>query len=163
MRDAWREAEVDPASRVAAALASGCVLAENELADSARARAQAGPHAVVLFHALADAADLGLAAGAAPRAFAPLFDRYRQIYAGYAPQDARYLENHRGHLYFLKPEEQEVCSAELIRTLTFTGTKAELRDRLRELSEAGLDHFAIRIAHGQPEMLDEWIDVFAAV
>jgi len=34
------------------------------------------------------------------------------------PRD-RYLANHRGHLMFLRPEEQEVCTADLIRALTF--------------------------------------------
>jgi alkanesulfonate monooxygenase SsuD/methylene tetrahydromethanopterin reductase-like flavin-dependent oxidoreductase (luciferase family) len=163
MRAAWREAGVDPATRVAAALASGCVLDDNEPADSARARAQAGPHAVVFFHNLAEADDLGLPAGAPPRALAPLLDRYRQIYSAYEPADARYLENHRGHLYFLRAEEHEVCTADLIRTLTYTGTKDELCDRLRELRDAGLDHFAIRIAHGHPDMLEEWADLFAKV
>ena len=81
----------------------------------------------------------------------------------YEPADARYLSNHRGHLMFLRPEEQEVCTAELIRTVTFTGTRPELQARLRELASAGYNHFAIRIAHGHPEMLEEWADVFAGV
>jgi alkanesulfonate monooxygenase SsuD/methylene tetrahydromethanopterin reductase-like flavin-dependent oxidoreductase (luciferase family) len=56
-----------------------------------------------------------------------------------------------------------VCTADLIRTFTFTGTQAEVCDRIRELRDAGHDHFAIRIAHGKPEMLEEWADVFAKV
>ena len=96
-------------------------------------------------------------------ALAPLLERYRAIYEKYEPADARYLSNHRGHLMFLRPEEQEVCTAELIRTVTFTGTRLELQARLRELASAGYNHFAIRIAHGHPEMLEEWADVFAGV
>ena len=74
-----------------------------------------------------------------------------------------YLANHRGHLMFLRPEEQEVCTADLIRTMTFTGTRPALQDRLRELREAGYNHFAISIRHGHPGMLEDWADVFAGV
>jgi 5,10-methylenetetrahydromethanopterin reductase len=98
-----------------------------------------------------------------PAALAPLLERYRAIYEKYEPADARYLSNHRGHLMFLRPEEQEVCTAELIRAVTFTGSRPELQERLRELRSAGYNHFAIRIAHGHPGMLEEWADVFAGV
>ncbi|MEX2224808.1 MAG: hypothetical protein WEG40_23745 [Candidatus Rokuibacteriota bacterium] len=64
---------------------------------------------------------------------------------------------------FLRPEEQEVCTADLIRTMTFTGTRPEIQDRLRELSAAGYNHFAISIRHGHPGMLEDWADVFAGV
>ncbi len=64
---------------------------------------------------------------------------------------------------FLRPEEHEVCTADLIRALTFTATKPELRDRIRELGASGYNHFAIHIRHGHPEMLEEWSDVFAGV
>ena len=88
---------------------------------------------------------------------------YREIYKAYEPADARYLANHRGHLMFLRPEEQEVCTVDLIRTMTFTGTRPALQDRLRELREAGYNHFAISIRHGHPGMLEDWADVFAGV
>jgi len=77
--------------------------------------------------------------------------------------DSRYLSNHRGHLMFLRPEEQEVCTSDLIRTMTFTGPRPELRERIRELRAAGYNHFAISIRQGHPEMLEEWADVFAGV
>ena len=64
---------------------------------------------------------------------------------------------------FLRPEEHEVCTADLIRMLTFTATRHELQDRIRELGAAGYTHFSIHIRHGHPEMLEEWVDVFAGV
>jgi hypothetical protein len=64
---------------------------------------------------------------------------------------------------FLRPEEQEVCTADLIRTMTFTGTKALLRERLRDLQAAGYTDFAISIRHGHPGMLEDWAEVFAGV
>src|SRR5262249_34504093 len=98
MRSAWRSAGVEPDTRIAAALASGCVLEPDEAADSPRARRQAGPHATVVLHHFAEAQDLGMPVGPVPPTLAPLVDRYRQLYEQYQPADARYLENHRGHL-----------------------------------------------------------------
>jgi 5,10-methylenetetrahydromethanopterin reductase len=136
------------------------VLKEGEAFDSPRARAQAGPHATIALHNLVEAEEFGNMGRGVPPALAPLLERYRQIYEKYEPADARYLENHRGHLMFLRPEEQEVCTADLIRTVTFTETKPALQDRIRALRAAGYNHFSIHIRHGHPEMLEEWADVF---
>ena len=163
MQAAWRAAGIEPASRVAMAFAGGCVLDDGEPFDSPRARAQAGPHATVALHNLVEAHEFGNFGRGVPPALTPLVERYREIYRTYEPADARYLQNHRGHLMFLRPEEHEVCTADLIRSVTFTGTRAELRDRIRELGAAGYNHFAIRIAHGHPEMLEQWADVFENV
>jgi 5,10-methylenetetrahydromethanopterin reductase len=163
MQDAWRKAGVDPVTRVATAFTGGCVLKTGEAADSPRARAQAGPHAMVALHNMVEAAEFGNMGRGVPPALAPLLERYREIYAKYEPADARYLANHRGHLMVLRPEEHEVCTADLIRTLTLTATKAELQERLRALGKAGYTHFAVSIRHGHPGMLEEWADVFAGV
>ena len=64
---------------------------------------------------------------------------------------------------FLRPEEHEVCTADSIRTLTFTGPRPELQDRIRDLGAAGYNHFSIHIRHGHPEMLEEWADLFEGV
>jgi len=98
-----------------------------------------------------------------PPQLAPLIEQYRRIYQEYEPADARYLSNHRGHLMFLRPEEQAICTAELIRATTFTGPKAELREQLRELARAGFDHVGLTVRYGYPEMLEEWADVFEGV
>jgi 5,10-methylenetetrahydromethanopterin reductase len=163
MREAWRAAGVDPQTRVATAFTGGCVLREGEASDTPRARAQAGPHATIALHNLAEVEQFGNMGRSVPRELEGLLSRYREIYAKYEPADVRYLTNHRGHLMFLRPEEHEVCTAELIRALTFTGTKPELRDRLRELGAAGYTHFAVHIRHGHPGMLEDWADVFATV
>jgi 5,10-methylenetetrahydromethanopterin reductase len=163
MQQAWRAAGVDPAGRVATAFTGGCVLGEGEAFDSPRARAQAGPHATIALHNLVEVAEFGNMGRTVPPSLAPLLERYREIYERYEPADARYLSNHRGHLMFLRPEEQEVCTADLIRTMTFTGTRSPLRERLRALRAAGYRHFAISIRHGHPQMLEEWADVFAGV
>jgi 5,10-methylenetetrahydromethanopterin reductase len=163
MLAAWRAAGVDPATRVATAFTGGCVLGDGEAFDSARARSHAGPHATIALHNLVEAEEFGNMGRSLPPELTPLLERYRRIYDAYEPADARYLSNHRGHLMFLRPEEHEVCTADLIRTLTFTGTTPALRDRIRELSAAGYNHFSIHIRHGHPEMLEEWAEVFEGV
>src|SRR5207247_3435052 len=104
--------------------------------DSPRAKAHAGPTATIALHSLVEREEFGDLGRPIPPALAPLIEQYRRIYLEYEPSDARYLSNHRGHLMFLRPEEQAICTAELIRATTFTGPKAELRERLRELARA---------------------------
>ena len=41
---------------------------------------------------------------------------------------------------YLRPEENDICTAELIRSTTFTGRKDDLRERIRELGAAGFTH-----------------------
>jgi 5,10-methylenetetrahydromethanopterin reductase len=163
MLGAWRAAGVDPAVRVATAFTGGCVLKDGEAFDSPRVKAQAGPHATIALHNLVEVEQFGNMGRTVPPSLTPLLERYREIYQKYEPSDARYLENHRGHLMFLRPEEHEICTADLIRTLTFTETKPVLQDRIRELRAAGYNHFSIHIRHNHPQMLDDWADVFAGV
>jgi len=163
MQAAWRDAGRDPAGLHATATISGCVLNAGEAADSPRAKAQAGPTATIALHSLVEREAFGDLGRPIPPHLAPLLERYRQIYLGYEPADARYLSNHRGHLMFLRPEEHEICTADLIRATTFTGTKAELQEQIRELARAGFDHFGLTVRHGHPEMVEEWADVFAGV
>jgi 5,10-methylenetetrahydromethanopterin reductase len=163
MELAWREAGRERAGHIASAVISGCVLADGEAGDSARAKAQAGPHANLNFHNLTEAAERGFRRRPLAPQFQPLLERYREIYLSYEPADARYLSNHRGHLMFLRPEEQALCTAELIRATTFTAQKSELKEKMRALKDMGYDHVSIHIAVGHPEMLEEWADVFAGV
>ena len=64
------------------------------------------------------------------------------------PQGAHYLENHRGHLMFVKPEERPFVTAELIRLTTFTATEKELKERIAALADAGYTEIAMQIVPG---------------
>jgi 5,10-methylenetetrahydromethanopterin reductase len=163
MRAAWLDAGRPAGELRTTAAIAGCVLGEGEVADSPRARAHAGPTATIALHSLVERDEFGDLGRPIPPALTPLLERYRQIYLTYEPADARYLSNHRGHLMFLRPEEQAICTAELIRATTFTASRAELREKLRELARAGFDHVGLTVRHGYPEMLEEWADVFEGV
>jgi 5,10-methylenetetrahydromethanopterin reductase len=163
MHKAWEAAGQAPDSHISSAVVGGCVLAEGEPHDSPRAKAIAGPHAMISLHNQVEAADRGFTRPPMAPHLRPLLERYRELYLSYKPPDARYLTNHKGHLMFLKPEEQHLCTAELIEATTFTGTQSELREKLRALRDAGFSHFSITIRHGHPETLEEWIDVFSGI
>ncbi len=140
------------------------MLAEGEPFDIPRARAQAGPSATMIFHDLAEEEELGTLGFRVPPQFKATFEAYREIYRRYEPADARYLSNHRGHLMFLRPEEQALITPELIRTLTYTGTQAEMVEAVRSVKQAGFSQFAVTLRVGHEfDMLADWAKVVEKV
>jgi len=161
---AWREAGRDPATLYASATTSGCVLKEGEAYDSPRVKTLVGANATVVYHGAAEADEFGESLRRPiPPQIEPLLERYKEIYRGYEPADARYLSNHRGHLMYMRPEEEALCTPELIRAVTWTAPKAELKERVRELSKLGFRHMGVNCSYGHPERLEEWAEVFAGV
>jgi 5,10-methylenetetrahydromethanopterin reductase len=138
----------------------GCVLRPGEDANSPRARAQAGPLAVVLFH--------GVIAGTIKGAILPAelqaaADEYRRLYETFEPPDARYLHLHTGHLMFVRPEEGRFLSGDLIRLSTFTAERDELVDRVRMLRDAGYQQLAVQLVPGHEDAMKDWMEVFDRV
>lgn len=163
MQQVWRDAGRAPEDLYAIAQGSGCVLAPGEAYDSPKAKAQAGPSAVMILHDLVEA-DVHRPLGyRVPDDLQPLLDAYKAIYAEYEPADARYLQVHRWHLMKLRPEEEALATSELIRKLTFSGTTDSLREGLRTLRDAGYAQFAAHIRYGQESMLEAWADVLSGV
>ena len=163
MRAAWSAAgNAGPLSAVGFAL--GCVLAEGEPYDSARAMAQAGPRAAVLLHRAADEALAGLPnTSPIPAAVAEEVAGYVETARRFEPADARYLTNHRGHLLFVKPEERRFVTAALIRETTFTATQDVIMDRLAVLRDAGYTQFAVQLVPGQERAIEDWGRVMRAL
>ena len=163
MQQAWREAGRDPGALYTVAQGSGCVLAEGEAYDSPRTKAQAGPTAVMVMHDLAEAEERRTLGYRFPADLQPLFETFKAIYAQYTPRDAKYLQVHRWHLMRLRPEEEPLATAELIRRLTLTGTTPHLRAEIRALRDAGYAQFAAHIRYGHETMVEEWAEVLAGV
>jgi 5,10-methylenetetrahydromethanopterin reductase len=156
MRREWLQAGRTPADLSATSFALGCVLQDGEPADSERAMAQAGPRAAVMLHRAADEALSGLARGTSiPNARAEL-DGYITLARTFEPADAPYLQNHRGHLMFVKPEERRFVTADLIRATSFTATEAEIKRRIDALHGAGYTQFTIQLVPGQDEAIADW-------
>jgi 5,10-methylenetetrahydromethanopterin reductase len=138
----------------------GCVLRPGEDAGSPRARAQAGPLAVVLFHGLMEGA---IRPDILPAELRPAAAAYRTVYESYEPADARYLRLHAGHLMWVRPEEERFLTPDLVRLSTFTGPRDELVLRVRALRDAGYQQLAVQLVPGHEEAMDDWADLFARV
>ena len=130
----------------------GCVLGDREPVDGARAKAQAGPLAVVYLHGLVEAT-LSLSL---PAAIRTVVEDYRKQHAGYEPADARYLRMHTLHPLGVRPEEERFLTPELIRATTFTGRADELVERIRALEKGGYQQFVIQLVHGQESAVEDW-------
>ncbi|HEV8680292.1 MAG TPA: LLM class flavin-dependent oxidoreductase [Stellaceae bacterium] len=157
MRKLWGAAGHAAEALDAVVLTGGVVLGEHEPADSPRAVAQAGPRAAMLLHRAADAALMGWPAIAQiPPSVAEEVAGYVELARSFRPQGAHYLENHRGHLMFVKPEERPFVTAELIRLTTFAATERELTERIAALAAAGYDEIAIQIVPGQEHAVEDW-------
>ena len=157
MREAWRKAGHAIGDLRATAFALGCVLQDGEPADSERAMAQAGPRAAVMLHRAADEALAGLAPGVTMLSkTTPELQAYIDLARGFEPKDAPYLQNHRGHLMFVKPEEKRFVSADLIRATSFTASEAEIKQRIDALRGAGYTQFTIQLVPGQEQALADW-------
>src|SRR5579862_937973 len=157
MRRLWAAAGQAEEALDAVVLTGGVVLGEHEPADSPRAIAQAGPRAAMLLHRAADAALMGWPALAEmPPAVAEAVAGYVALARNFRPQGAHYLENHRGHLMFVKPEEREFVTADLIRLTTFAAREPELKERIAALAAAGYREIAIQIVPGQEHAIEDW-------
>ena len=163
MKKVWVDAGRDLADLKTTAAIPGCVLKEGEGYDSPRVKSQTGPHATIALHSLIEAEDFGDIGRAPPPFLAPILDKYREIYRKYEPADARYLANHRGHLMYLRPEEEALCSGEFIKGATWTATKAELIERMSELKAIGYQNLCVEMGYRHPEKLQEWAEVFDQV
>ena len=163
LQQTWRAAGRDSGALYAIAQGSGCVLADGESYDSPRAKVQAGPSAVMVMHDLAEAEERRTLGYRFPEDLQPLLEAFKELYAEYRPSHARYLQVHRWHLMRLRPEEEPLATAELIKRLTLTGTQQHLREEIRALRDAGYAQFAAHIRYGHETMVEEWADVLAGV
>jgi hypothetical protein len=88
---------------------------------------------------------------------------YRSLYETYEPADARYLTLHRGHFMVPRPEEERFLTAGLLRDLTFTAPAADLRERIAALREAGHAQFAVFLAPGHEDAIEDWARLLETV
>jgi 5,10-methylenetetrahydromethanopterin reductase len=157
MREAWQAAGRDAQALTSVAWIGGAVLEEGEPADGPRGMALAAPRAAMLLHRAADTALAGYPAPLAMRPeFAGAAEAYIERARSFEPKDAYYLANHRGHLMFVRPDERDLITAEMIRKTSFVGTLADLTNRIGALGEAGFDQVVFSIPPGQEHAIEDW-------
>ena len=135
----------------------GCVLQDGEASDSPRARAQAGPQAIVILHNAVESEERGSPL-TLPPTLQPALQAYRKIYQGF-PRDERHLLLHEGHLTHVRPEEEAFLNSEFLRAVTMTGTRNEIRHRIATLEAGGFHEIAIQLVPGQEAALEQWAEV----
>ncbi len=163
MQTAWQSEGHQVENLQSTLFTLGRVLQPGESATSEPALAEAGPLAAVGYHALVEGFASDMIGNMFPPERAAQIEAYRAIYEKYEPEDARYLQLHRGHLMFPRPEEKPFLTEELILGSTFTGTKQELIEKIRILEDGGYTQFTIQVVHGQEDAIEDWADVFEAV
>jgi 5,10-methylenetetrahydromethanopterin reductase len=164
MERSWIAAGHAPSELYSTAWVCGCVLRPGEAPDSERAVLQSGPRAATLLHRAADAEQQGWqnTMNVAYDGIRDEVEGYLELARHFQPEDARYLFNHRGHFVFVKPEERQFITAELIRRTTFTATEQELTQRVEALRSTGWSQIVIPIVPGQEDALEDWARVKAA-
>ena len=100
-----------------------------------------------MLHNFAEASDRGSALEM-PEAFKGTIEAYVKMHAFFQPEDARYLQNHTGHLMFIRDGDRSFLTGKMIKALTFTGTREALLERGRRLEKAGYDQLAIQLVPG---------------
>jgi 5,10-methylenetetrahydromethanopterin reductase len=153
----WRDAGRPRDTLEAVVLTGGAILEPGEAMDSDRAIAQAGPRAAMLLHRAADQALGGFPPMATlPAALSDTIAAYVETARNFRPQGAHYLENHRGHLMFVKPAERRFITSDLIRATTITGNEAQVKSTIASLAEAGYSEIAIQMVPGQEHAIEDW-------
>ena len=158
MQLSWANAGRQRSTLYSSLFALGCVLRKGERFNSKRVVAQAGTYVATMLHNLLEMIPNGDFSNLAPPLRAVL-EGYRQVYLQYGPQDARYLELHRGHLVFVRDDERRFVRQELIQAMTYSAKPEELTERVAALADAGYSQFTIQVIDGQEDALDDWAQV----
>ena len=105
--------------------------------------AQAGPRAATLLHRAADLDQQGWenTMKVEHGGIADALAGYVEMARHFEPAAARYLQNHRGHFVFVKPEERRFVTAELIRRTSL------------HRHRAGVEAAGSGAARGRPDQL----------
>ena len=122
---------------------------------------QAAPWTAVMLHNLAESD---------PRIYSKLPPKHRSVLEAYLnmhkdfkPTDAKYIENHKGHLMYLREGEKQIIDPDFVRATTMSGSQQELRDKFTLLAESGYEEFVIQLIPGEEGAIEEWADVFSTL
>ena len=147
---------VAAADRQQALLQFGTVLDDGEDVRSPRVLAAAGHGLAVVFHALYERQGPDAVRGL------PGGDTWVAAIEA-IPQAERHLVTHEGHLVRLTTVDEEAVAlaADLVPQLTFSGTPAQLRDRVAEFEAIGVTELAYQPAG--PDVVGELTRMMTAV
>ncbi len=119
-----------------ATLTTAFVLAEGETLDSERVRQGTAAFAITSLHYTYE--QVTQFGKRPPAHLSDIWDDY-VAHVEQTPAERRHLTVHRGHNCWLEPDEERFVTADLINRTCLVGTPDQLRQRVAELEEAGLD------------------------
>ncbi|MEL6893912.1 MAG: LLM class flavin-dependent oxidoreductase [Actinomycetota bacterium] len=123
-----------------ATLTTACVLRPGEAADSDRVKHEVGAFAIAALHyAYEQYSQFGREPG---RHLHDVWDDYIAAVEA-VPAERRHLRTHLGHNCWVIPEEERFVTKSLIERSCLVGTPDQLRDRVGELDDAGLDQLVL--------------------
>ncbi len=123
-----------------ATLTTTCVLEPGEAVDSQRVRDEVGAFAIAALHyAYEQFTQFGR------RPPAHLVDIWSDYVAAVeeTPPERRHLRTHLGHNCWVIPQEERFVTQEVIERSCLVGTADELRSRVADLEDAGLDQIVL--------------------
>jgi alkanesulfonate monooxygenase SsuD/methylene tetrahydromethanopterin reductase-like flavin-dependent oxidoreductase (luciferase family) len=123
-----------------ATLTTALVLHDGETLDSERVRRQTGAFAISSLHySYEQVTQFGKRR---PEHLADIWDDYVAAVEA-TPVERRHLRTHLGHNCWVIPEEERFVTPELIDRTCLVGTADDLRRRVADLEEAGLDQIVL--------------------
>ena len=139
----------------------GSVLGKDQEENAEKLMLQAAPWTAVMLHNLAES-DARIYSKL-PTKHRSVLEAYLNMYRGYQPSDAKYIENHRGHLMYLREGEKKIIDPDFVRETTMSGSRQELRDKLLLLAESGYEDFVVQLIPGEEAAIEEWAEVFSTL
>jgi 5,10-methylenetetrahydromethanopterin reductase len=130
----------DRASFPIATLTTIAVLEPGEPVDSERVKREVGAFAVAALHYIYE--QYSQFGRQPPAHVRPIWDDYVTAIEA-VPEGRRHLRIHLGHNCWVIPDEERFVTKELIERSCLVGTPEELRSRVGELDEAGLDQIVV--------------------
>ncbi len=135
-----KKAGKDPGSLNTVLFTTACLLRPGEGLGSARVQAQAGPWTTVALHSLYETVQ---DPAAAPEPIQPTFAKYKAFMdRRLQAKDDYYFDLHDGHCLYVRAEEKQFVTPDVIRATTLTAQPEALLERLRALEHAGVKQVA---------------------
>jgi 5,10-methylenetetrahydromethanopterin reductase len=150
-------------------LTAAAIRGGGEAPDSDRLRSFLGPWVTTYLHsvfpiradlATATTGSTGVSSLSGPTGEDSLLSEARRAYAEKVirslPPDAPWLAQHTGHSIFVRPEEQEFVTADLIEHLSLVGTVDELVREIKDLEDAGLTELVWQVVPGHEDEIERF-------
>jgi alkanesulfonate monooxygenase SsuD/methylene tetrahydromethanopterin reductase-like flavin-dependent oxidoreductase (luciferase family) len=124
----------------------------DEDVDSERLRGVVGPWVTVMLHGLAETLANFDDASLSP----PIKEAVRQYASFDRRRDAPWIDLHRGHHLYVRPEEQALLNPELMQEVAIVGTAPELVDEIGRLEAAGVTEIYWQLHPGHEDELERF-------